>query len=88
MWDKVRKYLLPIKGNVRFDTSYAYFYIGRKEMAALIHDFGTDRVLFGSDYPWEDPRKAADIIESLDLSEKEIDSLLWKKGAELLGIEK
>ncbi|MGA9099548.1 MAG: amidohydrolase family protein [Methanotrichaceae archaeon] len=88
MWDNVRKYLLPVKGNVRFDTSYAYFYIQRKEMTELIHDFGTDRVLFGSDYPWEDPGRAVDIIKSLDLSENEIDSLLWKNGAELLGVEK
>ncbi len=88
MWDDVRKHLLPAKGNVRFDTSYAYFYIGRKDMAELIQDFGTDRVLFGSDYPWEDPGRAVDIIKSLDFSEKEVESLLWKNGAELLGIEK
>jgi predicted TIM-barrel fold metal-dependent hydrolase len=44
--------------------------------------------LFDSDYPWGGPWRAADIIKSLGLSEKEIDSLIWKNRAELLGIEK
>lgn len=88
MWDDVRKYLLPVKGNVRFDTSYAYNYIERKEMEELIHDLGTDRVLFGSDYPWEDPGRAVEVIKSLDLSEKEVESLLWKNAVKLLEIEK
>jgi uncharacterized protein len=55
MWDEVRKYLLPTGGNVYFDTAYVSFYMKKKEMAELIRDIGTDRVLFGSDYPWEEP---------------------------------
>jgi predicted TIM-barrel fold metal-dependent hydrolase len=39
-------------------------------MTELIHDFGTDRVLLGSGYPWEDPSRAVDIIKSLELSER------------------
>lgn len=86
MWEDVRKYLLPAEGDVLFDTSYASFYMGTKEMAELINDLGTDRVLFGSDYPWEDPGRAANIIKGLDLSEKEVELLLWKNAAELLDI--
>ncbi len=89
MWDDVQRYLLPavsISRNVYFDTAYVSFYMGREEMAELIKDIGTDRVLFGSDYPWEDPGRAAEIIKGLDLSEKEIDSILWKNAASILGL--
>jgi predicted TIM-barrel fold metal-dependent hydrolase len=88
MWDDVRRHLLPIRGNVCFDTSYAYFYIEKENMAELIKDLGTDRVLFGSDYPWEDPGRAVEVVKSLDLTEDEIQSLLWKNAARLLKIEK
>jgi predicted TIM-barrel fold metal-dependent hydrolase len=88
MWDDVRRHLLPIEGNVRFDTSYAYFYLEKGRMAELIKDLGTDRVLFGSDYPWEDPDRAVEAVKGLDLTEEEIQSLLWKNAAQLLKIEK
>lgn len=87
MWNDVRKHLLPADGNVFFDTSYVSFCMERKEMAELIQDFGADRVLFGSDYPCEDPGSAADIIKGLDHSQKEIELLFLKNAAELLNIE-
>jgi predicted TIM-barrel fold metal-dependent hydrolase len=88
MWDDVRRHLLPAGRNVFFDTSYAYFYIEKKEMAELITDLGTERVLFGSDYPWEEPGRAVEVVRGLDLTESEIQSLLWKNAASLLKIEK
>jgi predicted TIM-barrel fold metal-dependent hydrolase len=84
MWDDVYKYLLPASENVFFDTSYASFYMGNAELEKLIRDIGVDRVLFGSDYPWEDPGRAVGIINSLDLSEQEKKSVLGRSAARLL----
>ena len=55
-------------------------------MAELIRDIGTDRVVFGSDYPWEEPGRAAEIIRDLDLSEAEEDAIFFSNAAELLGL--
>jgi len=86
MWDDVRRYLLPAGGNVYFDTAYVSFYMGRKEMGELIRDIGPERVIFGSDYPWEEPGRAAEIIKGLGLSAREEQAVLGKNAATLLDV--
>jgi predicted TIM-barrel fold metal-dependent hydrolase len=85
MWDDVRRHLLPVGGNVYFDTAYVSFYMGREEMAELIRDIGPERVIFGSDYPWEEPGRAVEIIKGLGLCEEEEQAILGKNAATLLG---
>lgn len=50
----------------------------------MIKDIGVERVLFGSDYPWEDPGRAAKIIDSLELYDGEKEAIWWKNAAGLL----
>lgn len=85
MWDDVRRHLLPAGGEVYFDTAYVSFYMSPEDMAELIKDIGPERVIFGSDYPWEEPGRAAEIIRGLDLDEAEVDAILHKNAASLLG---
>ena len=87
MWDDVRRHLLPAGGNVYFDTAYVSFYMGREEMGELIRDIGPERVIFGSDYPWEEPGRAAEIIKGLGLCVAEEQAVLGKNAATLLGTE-
>ncbi len=84
MWDDVRRHLLPAGRNVYFDTAYVSFYLTPEEMEELIRDIGPERVIFGSDYPWEEPGRAAAILERLGLCESEMEGLLWKNAAKLL----
>jgi predicted TIM-barrel fold metal-dependent hydrolase len=56
-----------------------------QEMAELIKDIGPERVMFGSDYPWEVPGRAAEIIRGLELDESEKEAVLHKNAAALLG---
>ncbi|MDD2755259.1 MAG: amidohydrolase family protein [Methanothrix sp.] len=86
MWDDVRRYLLSAGGNVYFDTAYVSFYMGQEEMKELIGDIGPERILFGSDYPWEEPGRAAEIIRGLELCESEEQAVLGKNAAKLLGM--
>ncbi|RQW77577.1 MAG: amidohydrolase [Methanothrix sp.] len=91
MWDDVQKYLLSkdilsAGKNVFFDTAYVSFYMAEKEIADLIEEIGPDRILFGSDYPWEEPGRAAGIIKRLDLSSQEKDAILWKNAAKILNL--
>ena len=85
MWDDVRRHLLPAGKNVFFDTAYVSFYMEREEMKELILDMRPERVIFGSDYPWEKPGRAAEIIRDLGLSQAEEDAIFFKNAAELLG---
>jgi uncharacterized protein len=84
MWDDVRGHLLPAGGNVYFDTAYVSFYMGPEDMLELIRDIGPERVIFGSDYPWEEPGKAAEIIAHLGLEKAEREAVLWKNAIKLL----
>ncbi len=86
MYDDVRKHLLNSGKNVYFDTAYVSFYLKDDEMASLIKDIGSKRVLFGSDYPWEDPGRAAEIVKGLDLSGEEKDDILSRTAFRLLGV--
>ena len=84
MWDDVRRHLLSLDGALYFDTAYVSFYIGPKEMGDLIRDIGPQRVIFGSDYPWEESGRAAEIIRGLDLSRAEEESIFFRNAATLL----
>jgi uncharacterized protein len=49
---------------------------------------GSDRVLFGSDYPLMPQKKLLDEINAQGLSAEDKDALLYKNAAKLLGIKK
>jgi predicted TIM-barrel fold metal-dependent hydrolase len=86
MWDDVRRHLLSAGENVYFDTAYVSFYMGPEEMAELIREIGPERVIFGSDYPWEEPGRAVEIIKGLGLCEEEKQAILGKNAAALLDV--
>lgn len=53
----------------------------------LVRAFGAQRILFGSDSPWEDPRNTLTRIRALPLTEEEKARILGRNAAELLGME-
>ena len=48
--------------------------------------FGVDRLLFGSDYPFENLSRGVDFIESMDIPQEDIDKIFWKNAKTYLGI--
>lgn len=55
------------------------------ELAALIRDIGPERVVLGSDYPWYEPARTAELVESLPvLSRAEKDAILGENAARIL----
>jgi hypothetical protein len=58
--------------HVYADTSVAAL----PEIKDFIRRFGTDRLLFGSDYPFGSPASELDKILSLDLPEDQVDAIL------------
>ena len=87
MWDEVRRHLLPAGKNVYFDTAYVSFYLTLQEIKELIADIGPERVVLGSDYPWEEPGRAIEIIKGLMLNEAEKQAILCKNAANMLDLE-
>ena len=52
----------------------------------IVHAFGADHILFGSDSPWQDQQDAINDIKSTGLDEKTIQMILGENTAKLLNI--
>lgn len=51
----------------------------------VLRKVGTDRILFGSDYPLDDPRAALDAVTSLGFTDSELSAILHGNAEALLG---
>jgi predicted TIM-barrel fold metal-dependent hydrolase len=68
-----------------FDVSSSLPFIGLRRAAELIHSYGAQRFLFGSDYPMWDPAACLAEFMQLDITDNEKEQILWKNAREILG---
>ena len=83
MRDEVRRHL--VGEDVYFDTSYC----GEKDLSTaqfteLIRAHGSQRIVFGTDYPWGEPGRDITRLCEMDLSDGEINAIAWRNAAGLL----
>jgi predicted TIM-barrel fold metal-dependent hydrolase len=72
---------------VYFDTSSTVRYADRDLLKKIVAKHGTDRILFGSDFPLQSPAEAYAELESLDfLSASQKEDIAGKNAAVLLGL--
>ena len=72
--------------NCFIDTSLASVFINTDLSMELINKHGTEKILFGTDFPWSDSKKEIEFIDSLPLSEADKDKIFYKNAAELFNI--
>ena len=82
-WDNAEKYLLG-RDNLYVDTSSAIRFLTPERAAELIKKQGTDRVLFGTDYPLSLHKYELDVLDKIPLTEEEKEQILWKNAYKLL----
>lgn len=82
MWDEVEEYL--IGKNLYFDTAAIYSMISKEQFVRIARAHGVDKILYGSDTPWEDQGKAISFIRESGLTEEEQQLVLYKNAARLL----
>lgn len=73
--------------NLYVDLSSSLYDLTPKEAYDLIHAYGTDRVLWGTDYPMWDSAKEMEYFNKIDLSENERSQILFDNASRLLGFE-
>lgn len=83
-WDDVEKYLVGTQ--IYMDTSMTAGYIDSTQFKRIIQNHGADKILFGSDIPWNSPIKILNLIKSLGLSDEDTDKICYKNAAHILGI--
>ncbi|HEX2948962.1 MAG TPA: amidohydrolase family protein [Armatimonadota bacterium] len=81
-WDAVDRYL--VGKNIYFDTACSLRSMGPRRMREMILLHGVDKILFGTDSPWEDQQEAIRDIRELNLSEEEQEAILGKNAWRLL----
>ncbi len=63
--------------NLYMDCSSCFAFMSRERAAEIIRHFGTDRVLFGTDYPMWSVEQELEILLSLGFSEEQYRRMLW-----------
>jgi predicted TIM-barrel fold metal-dependent hydrolase len=67
-----------------FDVSSSLPFIGLRRAAELIHSYGAERFLFGSDFPMWDPAACLKEFMRLDITDNEKEQILWKNARGIL----
>lgn len=91
-WDKTIE-IADKFPQVMFDTAISISHIDShttlndEEAADMIRTIGSDRILFGSDYPWINPAKDIERIRGLNISENDKKLILGENAAKLFKIK-
>ena len=85
-WLDAEKHLAG--SDVFFDISFTLSYIKDEDFLRIARKHGTDKLVFGSDYPWQDPREHIRHFQNLDLSPDIKKDILHRNAEKLLGMEK
>ncbi len=81
-WDEAERLINDF--NMYIDTSVVSRYISLEQYRRIIDRRGADRVLFGSDSPWEDPRKSLAFLKASGVSEEETELITHKNAEKIL----
>lgn len=99
-WEEAEELLADT--NIFLDTAFSTGYItplndgfyqpedlkllDEERFIRMVHAFGTNRILFGTDSPWSDQQKSVEWIRNLPLTGKEKDDILGENARRLLEI--
>ena len=72
--------------NVYLDTAYGYGMLTPRYAKEIIDIHGADKILFGSDAPWNTPSQDIELIKCFGLTAEEEKAVLGENARKLLGI--
>ena len=87
LWDDVEKFLAGKFPNVYLDTAVIAGHISDEQLLRIIRTHGSDKILFGSDIPWDNPCNEIAMLEGLPLSQEEKELIFYRNAEKLLGIK-
>ena len=84
-WEDAHR-ILAGRPNVWVDTSSSLYAMTPEDARDVIFHYGVDRVLFGTDYPMWTPREELSRLQTLGFSPEEMERMLFKNAANLIGL--
>ncbi len=82
MWDKVTEILCG--RDIYFDTSAGTRYYSREQLLTVIEKHGEDKILFGTDSPWDDQKEELERIKEIITDKNILDKILYKNALKLI----
>ena len=85
MWDETERELCG--ADVYLDLSHALLWMPDEQLMRIVRKHGIERILFGSDAPWQDPRDVLAAFLRLPFSDEERTLVLAGNARRLFGFE-
>ena len=83
LWEDVYKYL---KGSpIMFDACYVGGFIDPDLFVKLVEEHGSDKILFGTDMPWQSAGATREFIDGFGFDNETLDNIYYKNALRLLG---
>lgn len=83
IWDDIIESGI-VKCKAYFDTAIVSKFMDIEKYRRIIDMHGADRILFGSDMPWEDPRLTLNFLKSAELSDEEMTLICEKNSQKII----
>lgn len=84
MWEDADKYLIGT--DIYMDTSMTSGFLDKEKCRDMIMRHGSDKILFGSDNPWQSPKESFEFLMSLGLPEEDLELIKHKNAERILGL--
>ena len=78
---------LLVGKDLYLDTSFTLGRFGREQILRIIRNHRPDRLLFGTDSPWDDQQSAVSAVKDLPIDASLKDKILYENAAGLLKLE-
>ena len=85
VWEEAAKEL-PKYDNIIVDTSSSLYELDPDTARDIIRAYGSERVMFGTDYPMWPVTKELEHMEALGLTDEEYENIYWRTCANLFDI--
>ncbi len=85
VWEEASRSLADIP-NLYVDTSSALCYLPAEVSKRIILRYGTERVLFGADYPLHSPARELELMEAMELGDGDYRRIFNENITRLLGL--
>ena len=72
--------------NITVDTSSSFHWLDEDKALEIIRAYGSERVMFGTDYPMWLFGPEIDFVTSLGLTDEEIENVMWRTCAKMFDI--
>ncbi len=86
LWEEACE-ILSGKDNLYVDCSSSFFALDDETIVRIIRKYGTDNVVFGSDYPMWNPSVEVERLKSLPLTDEEKEKIFFRNAIRIFNLE-